>query len=131
MSDSYFARVGPNMSQSKQLGSTSVVRIYKNAAGATIGMDELNIIFTSFQKIPNTPGDDSVIFYSGQVKTNRRTTIIEGSGGDRDVATIKVIGDFNSITENSGDYLYMTWTTDANDIELGVPSTVALIGDTI
>jgi hypothetical protein len=131
MNDKFYTRRGIKTVTTNDLGYSCVVRIYKNAAGETLGMDEINIKFFSRQVTRELNTQDQEIHYGFQIMSINRTLIVSGLITDRDIAEIKVIGDFASITADSGDYKTMTWNYFDNDVVVGVPDDVSYIGDTI
>lgn len=124
--------VRPNYYGLRTVGTGSVVRIYKNTAGETIGLDEIGILFQSAQKkILNPVPHDNELIVIGEVTNFKRTLIHAAATASRVIAEIKQVGDYASVTTDTGDYLAGTWEFGANDCELVLTNYVAQIGDTI
>lgn len=111
---------------SRHLGSAC--RIYKNSAGKTIAIDEIALSIEkhqiSFNKFHRHIDLISV----------KRTLLHLTVGGDRVVSLIQMIGDYDSIQEDSGNYLTAMWfaaSPDENDLEVSFSEHVAQIGDTV
>ena len=102
----------------------SATRIYKNSDSTVIAIDDLSISYDSHwladRRVHNA------------VKMVSARTLLYLGVGDRVVAQIQMIGDFLSLTEDSGNYLTATWktnsTAEANAIGFG---TLAKLGDTV
>lgn len=111
---------------SRHLGSAC--RIYKNSEGKTIAIDEIGISI-----------DKSQIQYNKfhrhvDLISVKRTLLHLTVGGSRVVSLIQMIGDYDSITEDSGNYLVATWlasSPDENDLEVSFSEHVAQVGDTV
>jgi hypothetical protein len=124
--------VRPQFSTRRSAGTGSVTRIYKNAADETIGMDEIAIQFYQFPKVDLTPtGHTNSFVTTADISKVYRTLIHEGASPDRTVATIKMIGDYASITTDSGNYYAGTWNFTSNNCEVSWEGNVISVGDTI
>lgn len=115
-------------SSTRRLGKAC--RFYKNAAGKLIGTDCISITIDCRQ-ITAT----KYYFYVDKVNVERKIFHLEGPGGSRIVSSILTMGDYTSITEDSGNFLEVTWAAtepEYNDIVFSLePHGVAKIGDTI
>lgn len=109
----------------RQLGI--ITRIYKNSNGKVIAVDDVSIEVDEL-RISDTK-------YHRSVRSiNKCRTKIHLELGNRVVALIQTFGNFNSILENSGDYLVPTWlaaSVNENDIEVQLTDYVAKLGDTL
>jgi hypothetical protein len=116
-----------------------VTRIYKNATDEVIGMDQISIsvaknsIAVTNRDHTNEPRQMFDVYVDKITKI--RTRIHEGAGGDRTIATIQMIGTYDSIQEDSGNFLNATWTAVAiNETDLIVNFNsidVALVGESL
>lgn len=121
-----------NINKPKLRGGEVVTRIYKNASGETIALDEIGIDFYSVTPTNQSPSHDVSVVMTAGVKLLNRTKLILGTASSRVIASIEMIGSFDSITENSGNYYNMTWTwDDGGSCEVNIESFAAAITDSI
>ena len=109
---------------SRQIGSA--MRIYKNSAGTVIAIDNIAVVAET-RKVSASK------FHFSAHPTRKRTCLYLGVG-TRVVASILVIGDFTTLTDDSGDHLTATWpaqNTGYNDVEISFLVVGARIGDTL
>lgn len=109
-------------SQSRRMGSAT--RIYRNSDNCVIAIDDISVTYDSHW-LPNRTVHNSVNL------SHSRQLLYLGTG-DRIVASIQMIGDFESITEDSGNYLTAVWATDSSapSHSVGLGS-VSKLGDAI
>lgn len=113
-------------SSTRQLGS--ITRIYKNAANKVLAIDDISINVSKDQSVQRR-----FISYIDSVDV-QRTLIHLSANGDRTIALIQMIGNYSSITEDSGNFFVVKWeseTTDSNDLEISLEKYVSAIGDTL
>lgn len=109
----------------RQLGV--ITRIYKNSNGKVIAVDDVSIEVDEMRLT-------DVKFHRSVKSINKCRTKIHLELGNRVVASIQTFGNFNSILENSGNYLVPTWlatSVNDNDIEIQLNDYVAKLGDTL
>lgn len=109
--------------QTRQTGW--VLRIYKNADNKVLAIDDIAVV-TDTRRITSTR------FHHSSRWTSKRMLIYLGIG-DRIIDKIQVLGDFDSVTEDGGDYLTATWNA-ASENENAVVmlfDTLPKIGDTL
>ena len=106
-----------NYYEQNPIGNGSVTRIYKNAAGDTIRIDDVSIQFFAHQRpqLSSSHDNEFHVFFKRGVKTTRFNP---GPGSSRVVSEITFIGDHSSVTEAAGDFTYATWEFDDNDCEV-------------
>ncbi len=122
--------------QMHPIGSGEAIRIYKNVAGDTIGLDEINIAFYGAQRRNLTPTAHDNTFIVQPKMSCKRTLLYPGAAVARVIDSIEFIGDFNCCTEGMGNFLDATWEFDilgdgsVNDCMVGFVD-YPVIGDTI
>lgn len=125
--------------RSSATGLGSVTRIYKNAAGDTIGIDEILVEFFAVQKVnQSTTLHDNEFVHFVKIDKIKRTVMFPSVAASRVVASMKVIvegGKSYTVSVDAGDYLTVTWTLPSSTgttvtAGLDLPD-VAKIGDTI
>lgn len=86
-----------------------VCRIYKNSSGKVLALDEINVIGTQKRLGINR------FFNSASYHTKR--LLVHLGVGDRVISRIIMLGDYTSLTEDSGNYNSATWvgTEETND----------------
>jgi hypothetical protein len=98
-----------------KVGVGSLNRIYKNAAGDVLRIDEVTYEFSALPAMTPIIGGESTV--TGRLLQNSREVSPKifslDTGASRVVAEIQMIGDFTSFTENSGSYLTATWLINA------------------
>lgn len=106
----------------RQIGQAC--RIYKNADAKVIAIDEIAINGCTRRISADT------FHHSATMDYNR--TLFHLGVGDRTVALIQMVGTYNSLTEDSGNYLTATWDSpdNTNDVEISF-NTLAKLGDTV
>lgn len=104
-----------------------VCRIYKNASGKVIALEEVEVTVDK-HKIKIDKYHRAV----DKINVGRNTIYLDS--GSRVVATVQILGNFSSVEENGGDYLVYTWnkaSDNENDIQVSLEGKVAQIGDTV
>lgn len=113
----------------RQLGS--ICRIYKNSNGTVIAIDDVSVT-ANVLRLGST--NTTVRFHISVDKITPFRTLFHLGSGDRIVAQVQQIGEYDSVTVDSGDYLNVKWdrTSDnENDVEFNLGPYVAVIGDTV
>ena len=118
----------PGPSQTRRYGN--ICRFYKNANDKLIASDCITVSIECKQiKI------DQFFLYVDKVNVERKIFHLEGAGGSRVVSQVLTFGDYSSITEDSGDFLEVTWSAkepEYNDIVFSLEKyNVSKIGDTV
>lgn len=101
------------------------LRIYKNSDNKVLAIDDITVI-TDTRRITLER------FHHSSRWTSKRTLIHLGIG-DRIISTVQMLGDYDLITEDSGDYLTATWSAaseNENDVVM-LFDTLPKTGDTL
>jgi len=106
----------------RQVGQA--LRIYKNADAKIIAMDDI-AINADIRRI-------NIDTFHHSASMSYQRTLFHLGVGDRTVALIQMLGDYSSLSEDSGDYLTATWDSadNTNDIKITF-NTLAKLGDTV
>ena len=113
------------MSTTKTRNTGSALRIYKNSSNKVIAIDEIHVT-TDIRHISVDR------FHHSSVWKHKRELFHLGVG-DRVVYKVLMLGDYSSITEDSGDYLNATWgavSANENDVTMNF-DVLAKVGDTL
>lgn len=109
--------------QTRQMGWA--LRIYKNSTDKILAIDDISVI-TNIRRITTDRFHHSANFRSKRMLMNL-------ASGGRVVAKVQMMGDYNSITTDSGDYLSATWdaaSVNENAVTMSFDA-LAKIGDTL
>jgi len=119
--------LGGTHQATRRLGSG--VRIYKNQQKKVLGLDSFEVT-VNVQQLTTGP----VGFHRSVDNINISRTLLHLDTGSRTVADIQMVGDYDSITIDSGDFFVATWAAagpDENDVVISFEDKVAKVGDTI
>lgn len=115
--------------QTRQIGE--ITRVYKNANNKAIAIDCIDVT-ANVLRLGSTTTD--VRFHISIDKINTKRSLIHLGVDDRVVSEIHMIGDYDSITTDSGNYFLVTWnkaSDNENDVSFSLEPYVAKIGDTL
>lgn len=119
-----------NASQTtRQIGH--ICRIYKNSTDTVIAIDDISVT-ANVLRLGST--SQTVKFHVSVDKITPQRTLLHLGSGDRVVASIQQIGDYDILGTDSGNYLNVKWnkvSNNENDVEFSLSPYVAVIGDTI
>lgn len=109
----------------------NICRIYKNSNDKIIAIDDISVT-ANILRLGST--STNIKFHRSVDKITPCRTLLHLGVGDRVVSLIQQIGDYSSVTDDSGNYYVTTWnksSNNENDIEISLEPYVASIGDTI
>lgn len=119
----------PATQTTRQIGH--ICRIYKNSNDKVLAIDEISVT-ANVLRTGNTSTD--VKFHISVDKITPERMLLHLEVGSRVVASIQQIGNYDSVTIDSGDYLLVTWNKESdneNDVQFSLEPYVAKIGDTV
>lgn len=97
-----------------------LTRFYKNTEGADLRVDSIIMV--------ERRGPASMIVTDGRTYIREINTTLFYGVTDREIASIEMIGDFDSIETSSGSYSWVSWERPVLDLDL---SDLPFVGETI
>lgn len=113
----------PGPMQTRQIGWA--LRIYRNSDDKVIRIDDISIVADSRRINPD-------LFHYSAYKKHHHMLLHLGIG-NRTVAIIQMLGDYDEIEDVSGDYLTAKWhaaSQNENDVEIAF-NDLPKLGDTV
>lgn len=99
------------------IGTGIATRVYRNAAGETIRVDDITIAFSARAREVLTQSHENAFLVSHK-RSISTTRLYPGPASSRVVGEILFLGNFAETVEAGGDFTSATWTFNDNDCEV-------------